>query len=110
MKHNKCLLALGVAVVTLLPLTIQAAGQQLPPGPTSAPEAAAAKPSANAEIGPEVAGANVVMCFTCGGSYPYRVATVRLGGYNWVWEAGSRCGGGWTWRWDAIPYVCSSRR
>jgi hypothetical protein len=110
MKHNKCLLALGVAVVTLLPLTIQAAGQPLPPAPTSAPEAATAKPTGGAEVGSEVSGAYIVMCYTCGGSYPYRVGVKRLGGYNWVWEAGSRCSGGWTWRSDAIPYVCSSRR
>jgi hypothetical protein len=103
MKTFVLLSALGLAI--LLPDLSQAAGSQapLPQGP------AQALPGKSVP-GPRVTGAYVIACYTCGGSYPYRVATGALGGTNSVWEYGSSCSGGLAWRSDANPYFCASRQ
>src|SRR5690349_11890395 len=54
-----------------------------------------------------VSGRSVIMCYTCGGSYPNYVVSPNLGGYNYVWEYSAGCGTlGWVW--DNSPYMCSN--
>jgi hypothetical protein len=108
MKTFVVLSALGLALV--LPEVSQAAaGDKAPAPPQVATQGVAkAKSRASTAIVPAVAGRAVLVCYTCGGAYPNHVATGNLGGFNWVWEFGSGCGSGQTWRWDNTPYFCSN--
>ena len=107
MKTFVLLSALGLAI--LLPDLSQAAGGQAPP-PSGPTQPMPVKARATTGIVARVTGAYVIACYTCGGSYPYRVATGALGGTNSVWEYGSSCSGGLAWRSDANPYFCASHQ
>ena len=49
----------------------------------------------------------VVYCWTCGGDYPYNAGIAQTGGSNWVYELGGSCSGGFVWRTDSWPRLCS---
>ena len=80
------------------------------PPPPSAPPAAnagAPKGSVAQAAAARVANKYIIVCYTCGRNYSHKVGEKGLGGYNWVWEYGSGCGGSLAWRWDRNPYFCA---
>jgi hypothetical protein len=60
------------------------------------------KPALNASLYPT----GCVLCYTCGGSYPYHVATVNSG-YTWL-EYSSGCSGYLSTTYSDNPYTCCS--
>jgi hypothetical protein len=51
---------------------------------------------------------NVSLCYTCGGNYPVHTGTIPIAPGASVYERGSGCGGGLSYRSDGAPYLCSA--
>jgi hypothetical protein len=101
MKRLIFLSALGLAL--LMPKVSEAAN--------SSPANPKPPSTAQKEVLPpkqEVAGHRILLCYTCGNNFPYRIDTGYLGGYNWVWEYGPLCTNPITYRWDNSPQLCSN--
>jgi hypothetical protein len=79
MKRLIFLSALGLAL--LMPKVSEAASSS-PANPKSP-----APSTTQREVLPskqEVAGHKILLCYSCGNYFPYRIDTGYLGGYNWV--------------------------
>jgi hypothetical protein len=101
--------ALGFAL--LLPQVSQADNQSAPrpPGLATHGPQQTPKPKSSATITPQVDNAFVITCYTCGGYYPYHVASGNLSGTgNLTYEWGSACSGGQEWRADNTPFLCAT--
>jgi hypothetical protein len=97
--------ALGLAL--LMPEVSQAAQAASPPLPgpgqklAPKPQTPAVTPPASAKVSPYR-----IVCYTCGGLYPYRVAWPRIpAGY--LYEFGPGCSGPQRWIWETRPQVCA---
>ena len=50
----------------------------------------------------------VALCWTCGGSYPVWAGSFETGPVGpWANELGSSCSGGFAWRIDRYPRLCT---
>jgi len=108
-KSFALLSVLGLAL--LLPVASEAADGATSPPPLSVEKVRPAQQKQVDRSAPQMSTTRTthyrIMCYTCGGGYPYRVAAPYIGA-GWVLEYGSGCGYGQAWRYDSQPYICSN--
>jgi hypothetical protein len=103
-RLDLCMLAALLAA----PAVALAAGAPAPVGPGQPAVIPPPKP-ASSTTAPEVAGKSIILCFSCGGRYPQKVGEKNLGGFNFVYEFGSGCGGSQRFISDNRPFFCAAR-
>ncbi len=101
------MLKTAMALVFAIALVAPFAAQADPPTPPAVPSGAMpAKPNDPVSQS-KISGYTIAICYTCGGCFSRHVATKSLGGFNYVYEWGSRCSGGQAYRRDSNPYFCA---